>query len=272
MSIINSYFFFLVFLDVRSLIDSLAQMKVQLSSMKNDGFKTPFRDDGASKQLKSDEVISGNVSEKAAGAMDDLKDDGSTAKHVFNESSTPPEDSKVASKFPIDSESISFIPKSVKLTLFVSRLMDYLFDEHYLKTHTLTGKRGTVGGSLLADAGGKSPMEEYHLKEIIGMCISCGHNIDQLIELLTHHDFVIGAVNERYPGTKADLLAQEKVIHKTIAIKFNNASAAHRANRNSSGTNDPNKRYSSESGSVQSSASYSDENGGVNTSSTGSSV
>ena len=110
------------------------------------------------KQLKLESV---NVCEKSANKTDDFKEDGSS---TVNDESTPPAD-KIASKFPIDPGAIEFIPKSVKLTLFVSRLMEYLFDDVYLTTHSLTGKRGTVG---VINLDGKSPMKEEYLKGIIG--------------------------------------------------------------------------------------------------------
>lgn len=106
----------------------------------------------------------------------DLKSRGAESPESAYEGSQPtsgeesdPENGKLppslppppVSKFPISKAAVAAFPKDIKMSLFITRLMDYLYTSDYLATHTMTGRPATVGSAA------KAAMDPTELAEII---------------------------------------------------------------------------------------------------------
>lgn len=133
-----------------------------LESMKNTLFKVLNSGCGVGGKPKAIEV---NIANTSTSVMESEEDDETTTADektsvVPKEDKSSPSTDEFSPRFPISPQLVAKIPKNIKLTFFVGRLLDNLFDLKYQTSHTLTNKGSAVGD--------KTAMEADHLTQILG--------------------------------------------------------------------------------------------------------
>ncbi|XP_045032120.1 uncharacterized protein LOC123474256 [Daphnia magna] len=180
------------FLDLRTQIFDICEIKKRVVKICFVGQSS------VSSQNSSTSTSPSSSSNDEANKSDDVVSDSlaypATSRPCDESTSHTSEVGKSEKKFPISLKVVEKLSKDAKINLFITRLLDYLYTEEFMAKTTVTSKRNKS-----ASPSEKGQLDEKELREIIDV------------------------TNKRFPPSDVD--AQEKLIRKTVGVKFNNITA-----------------------------------------------